>query len=64
LIALAPVQLEGYGIRLEPLAPTHQDGLAAAAADGRLWENWFTSVPEPVQTGGGRSPVWALGWTA
>ena len=52
MIALAPVQLEGYGIRLEPLAPTHQDGLAAAAADGRLWELWFTSVPEPEQTGG------------
>jgi RimJ/RimL family protein N-acetyltransferase len=52
VIALAPVQLEGYGIRLEPLAPTHQDGLAVAAADGRLWELWFTSVPKPEQTGG------------
>ena len=51
MIALAPVKLEGYGLRLEPLAPTHQDGLAAAAADGRLWELWFTSVPEPEQTG-------------
>jgi RimJ/RimL family protein N-acetyltransferase len=52
VIALARVELEGYGIRLEPLAPTHEDGLAAAAADGRLWELWFTSVPEPEQTGG------------
>jgi N-acetyltransferase len=50
MIALAPVILEGYGIRLEPLTPAHQDGLAAAAADGRLWELWFTSVPEPEQT--------------
>jgi RimJ/RimL family protein N-acetyltransferase len=50
VIALAPVKLEGHGIRLEPLDPTHQDGLAAAAADGRLWELWFTSVPEPEQT--------------
>ena len=50
VIALNPVTLEGYGVRLEPLAPAHQDGLAAAAADGRLWELWFTFVPEPEQT--------------
>jgi len=50
VIALTPVTLEGYGIRLEPLAPSHRDGLAAAASDGRLWELWFTSVPEPTQT--------------
>jgi RimJ/RimL family protein N-acetyltransferase len=43
--------LEGRGIRLEPLSPSHHDGLAAAAADGRLWELWFTSVPEPGQVG-------------
>ena len=48
---LEPVELDGYGIRLEPLAPRHLDGLAAAAADGRMWELWFTSVPEPGQTG-------------
>jgi len=46
-----PVILEGHGVRLEPLARAHRDGLAAAAADGRLWELWFTSVPEPDQTG-------------
>jgi RimJ/RimL family protein N-acetyltransferase len=51
VIALTPVVLVGYGVRLEPLTPAHQDGLAAAAADGRLWELWFTSVPEPEQTG-------------
>jgi RimJ/RimL family protein N-acetyltransferase len=51
MITLAPVTLEGYGIRLEPLSETHHDGLAAAAADGRLWELWFTFVPEPDQTG-------------
>jgi len=51
VIALAQVTLEGYGVRLEPLTPAHQDGLTAAAADGRLWELWFTSVPEPEQTG-------------
>jgi RimJ/RimL family protein N-acetyltransferase len=47
MIVLAPVTLEGHGIRLEPLGPEHRDALAAAASDGRLWELWFTSVPEP-----------------
>ena len=47
MITVAPTTLEGHGIRLEPLAPEHQDGLRAAAADGRLWELWYTSVPEP-----------------
>jgi RimJ/RimL family protein N-acetyltransferase len=42
--------LEGHGVRLEPLEPAHESGLAAAAADGKLWELWFTSVPEPGQT--------------
>jgi RimJ/RimL family protein N-acetyltransferase len=50
VIVLAPISLEGLGIRLEPLTPAHEDGLAAAAADGKLWELWFTSVPEPGQT--------------
>jgi RimJ/RimL family protein N-acetyltransferase len=45
-----PVTLEGHGVRLEPLSREHHDGLAAAAADGKLWELWFTSVPEPEQT--------------
>ena len=50
MIAPVPVILAGYGVRLEPLTPAHEDGLAAAAADGRLWELWFTSVPAPGQT--------------
>jgi len=50
VIAPVPVTLEGHGVRLEPLAAPHRDGLAAAAADGRLWELWFTFVPEPAQT--------------
>jgi N-acetyltransferase len=45
-----PVTLEGHGVRLEPLVSEHHDGLREAAADGRLWELWFTSVPEPEQT--------------
>jgi N-acetyltransferase len=50
MITLAPVVLEGHGVRLEPLTSGHEDALASAAADGRLWELWFTSVPEPAQT--------------
>jgi RimJ/RimL family protein N-acetyltransferase len=49
MITLAPITLEGHGVRLEPLSPQHRDGLVAAATDGRLWELWFTSVPEPDQ---------------
>jgi N-acetyltransferase len=45
-----PVTLEGHGVRLEPLARTHHDGLIAAANDGELWKLWYTSVPEPEQT--------------
>src|SRR5262245_12738926 len=46
MISLAPVTLEGHGVRLEPLNPEHAEGLAAAVQDGRLWELWFTAVPE------------------
>jgi len=45
-----PATLEGHGVRLEPLAREHRDALAKAAADGELWQLWFTSVPEPQQT--------------
>jgi N-acetyltransferase len=47
VIKLQPSQLEGHGVRLEPLSPEHEAGLKAAAADGKLWELFFTSVPEP-----------------
>ena len=50
MIQLQPITLEGYGVRLEPLTNEHTDALALAAADGKLWELWFTSVPEPTQT--------------
>lgn len=50
MIEIRPVTLEGHGVRLEPLSHDHHDGLRAAAADGRLWELWFTTVPEPEQT--------------
>ncbi len=42
--------LEGHGVRLEPLSAKHHDGLVAAAKDGKLWELWYTSVPEPEKT--------------
>ena len=45
MIDVRPATLEAGGIRLEPLTGEHQDGLAAAVADGRLWELWFTAVP-------------------
>jgi RimJ/RimL family protein N-acetyltransferase len=50
VIAPRPATLEGHGVRLEPLSVEHEKGLAAAAADGKLWELWFTSVPEPEKT--------------
>ena len=52
MISLQPVTLEGHGVRLEPLTVAHTDGLIAAAADGNLWELWFTSVPDPAHTPG------------
>jgi len=45
-----PVTLEGHAVRLEPLAAAHLEGIEAAAADGKLWELWFTTVPEPGKT--------------
>ena len=47
MISLSPVTLEGHGVRLEPLTPDHEASFAAAVADGKLWELWYTSVPEP-----------------
>src|SRR5262245_17847049 len=34
-------------MRLEPLSLAHGEALQAAVSDGRLWELWYTSVPEP-----------------
>ena len=47
MIKVAPVTLQGHGLRLEPLSATHLEGLQAAVADGRLWELWYTRVPDP-----------------
>ena len=50
MIRVEPVTLEDRGIRLEPLNLTHHDELEVAAADGRLWELWYTTVPAPGET--------------
>jgi len=50
MIVPSPVTLEGHGLRLEPLTQDHEEGLTAAASDGRLWELWYTSVPAPDET--------------
>ena len=41
------VTLEHSAIRLEPLTRDHASDLAKAAADGELWNLWYTSVPGP-----------------
>src|SRR5688572_19409262 len=46
MIKLAPITLEAQGVRLEPLAHDHSDGITRAASDGKLWELWYTAVPK------------------
>ena len=50
MIDIHPVALERDGVRLEPMRHDHADGLAGAAADGKLWELRYTSVPKPEET--------------
>jgi N-acetyltransferase len=42
-----PITLQGKHAILEPLTEMHLDELKAAAADGELWNLWYTSVPTP-----------------
>ena len=44
-----PVTLRDRGVRLEPLALSHEAGLIAAATDGELWKIRVTSVPAPQE---------------
>lgn len=44
---LDPVTLSGDMVTLEPLAPGHAGPLRDATLDGRVWELWHTSAPEP-----------------
>lgn len=43
----APNVLRGRHVSLEPLHPGHSAALGEAAADGGLWQRWYTSVPRP-----------------
>ena len=45
------VTLTGTHVTLEPLAPSHCDDLARAAADGDLHRLWYTAIPAPDQVG-------------
>ncbi len=45
-----PVTLTRAPVRLVPLGTEHEIGLAAAAADGELWNLRVTSVPAPGET--------------
>jgi RimJ/RimL family protein N-acetyltransferase len=47
MISVAPVVLEANGVRLEPMTEAHHAALSTAAADGELWNLWFTAVPPP-----------------
>jgi len=44
---LAPVTLQDQHVTLEPLSLNHVAALERAAADGELWNLWFTSAPAP-----------------
>jgi RimJ/RimL family protein N-acetyltransferase len=47
MITIKPIVLEANGIRLEPMADAHHEALSSAAADGELWNLWFTAVAAP-----------------
>ena len=44
---LTPTCLQDEHVVLEPLSLDHVPALEAAAADGELWNLWFTSAPAP-----------------
>jgi len=44
---LQPTTLAGTHVTLQPLAHAHRDDLIEAVQDGRLWELWYTVVPDP-----------------
>jgi RimJ/RimL family protein N-acetyltransferase len=44
---LEPVVLENDVVGLVPLDPSHESALIDAASDGRLWEIWYTTIPQP-----------------
>jgi RimJ/RimL family protein N-acetyltransferase len=44
---LQPTTLAGKHVTLAPLAHAHRPDLVEAVEDGRLWELWYTVVPDP-----------------
>ena len=44
-----PVLLRDAHVALEPLSLAHVSALEDAAADGELWQLWYTSAPAPGQ---------------
>jgi RimJ/RimL family protein N-acetyltransferase len=48
--AVQPLVLQCHGVKLEPLGLAHLSGVMEAAADGKLWQLRFTSVPAPEST--------------
>lgn len=43
---IAPVTLRDRTVELRPLEPADADALVRAAADGELWDLWYTEVPD------------------
>ena len=42
-----PTTLSLHNVRLEPLSKDHLDDLIVAVKDGKLYNHWYTSIPEP-----------------
>ena len=42
-----PTTLSLHNVRLEPLSKEHLDDLIVAVKDGKLYNHWYTSIPEP-----------------
>ena len=42
-----PITLSLHNVRLEPLSKDHLDDLIVAVKDGKLYNHWYTSIPEP-----------------
>ncbi len=48
-LTITPTRLQDEHVVLEPLRLDHVPALERAAADGALWNLWFTGVPAPGQ---------------
>jgi RimJ/RimL family protein N-acetyltransferase len=44
---IRPTILENEAVRLVPLERSHETQLIEAASNGRLWELWYTTIPQP-----------------